>query len=168
MKTLTYKGFGMDNEGWVSFLIEINKRIAWTERPVMISIQSSDQKFNIDEQVDEDGFQRIHSESEIVGSALETNYGNYVHFEDVREKRLPEETWFNNGDLFLGYYGHSSIKEAVSWIKEIVAERREYWKTRKGEYNRLVAELRELTIEDFLDESTEDEITISQTVRRRR
>lgn len=165
MKTLVYKGFGMDSDESLFFEISISKEDP--NNQVIVKVRATDQFIRfVEDESENEG--RFDCTSGVYFDGKENQYkicyanysGSYDNITWESDKEMSFEVDFKR---------YISIKEAVSWIKNTVSERRNYWKTRKGEYNRLVAELRELTVEDFLDEEcTSDEITISHTVKRRK
>lgn len=165
MKNLIYKGFGMKNLESVSYEIKID--VENPSQPVVVLIKATDQKFLIEEEGDS---VRIRSFSKVYKEDPDGHDYNFVFdcFGEYKDyKDFPFDEIFDDAKQNLVLTGKlfSTIDSAIVWIKEDVRRLREYWKTRKGEYNKLILLLKELTIENFLDEETEMEITLSQTVK---
>lgn len=184
MKELIYKGFGFDNEIQISFSIAVEKidsdkvkvevfsNIPFKKgaldriRAEHSSLSSDERKtLHIAGSLNNHSFMNCFSDNlkSISRNLNRDNIDDYIFcknitWEDVNPLELSER-------LCLITAKCSNFKMAVSFVRETVSLYRNYWKEQKGEYNKLVAELKDLKIEDFVDLNTVDEIILSQTVR---
>jgi hypothetical protein len=163
LKTLIYKGFGMDKNGEVSYQIKLDQSDPKT--PIVVSVRSSDQQFSLSiNDFDEDrydcfSYSTIYGEDDSRSDLfLIEQYSVFEKDEDMREDKL-----FSHAELYLKRNRFESLNSAIDWIKNDVVRIREYWKKRILDYNKLVVELRELSIEAFIDETVGDTITLSET-----
>jgi hypothetical protein len=162
MKTLTYTGFGFKNEVEVNFKISIFKTV--DKNKVLVEILSNDLRVDwAKEEYDE----KDHWE-EKVKLAEYSQY--FIHAFDQYEG-FNDSYWTKTTEIPRNWKSQEVyvenrfqyIEEAILFIKNTVTFYRGYWKAQKGDHNKLVVRLRELEVEDFLDENFSGEITITES-----
>lgn len=156
----------MENNVSISFEISVEKENS--HLPVVVSIRSSDARSSskIIERFNERVVQEIiFSQVYRMGGGASCSYGSLEGYTPEELDALYSEEGLEDGNPLVEQKSFFNVQDAVSWIKEKIGLLRNYWKAQRGQYNKLLVELRELKIEDFLDEKTGDEITLSQTVR---
>lgn len=165
MKSLLYKGFGRDGKGEVKFNISVIDRELISK--FLVEAYASDQRIeeiNYKDRADKDKI-NIRVTSEIWPTSFEVC--------EIEWNDLPQEDW---EDLGKGNNSSSLIKKfsvysdffddmpsAIIGIKALVEGLRKQWRESINLHNKLAVELKELSIENFLEEAPL-EITLSQTV----
>jgi len=164
MKSLIYKGFGRDGKGEVKFNISVVDEDLTSK--VLVEAFASDVKFT--------AYDYTHEDEEKVNVNLKSLIMDVSQtLRDVQWDYLSAEEWgylyegTNPGlltkkfPISVGYF--SDIPSSVEGIKSLVDDLRTKWRNALGIHNKLVVELKELSVEAFLEEAPL-EITLSQTV----
>ncbi len=173
MKTLSFKGFGFKNDIEVSFRIKVDETTS--KAKVALEIFCSD----LDFEAAKESYQNCNSDNwtqvkiikftSLCDILMDENsdyvigLGSFGYY--VAETDESPYSWSKDEALLV--FCFQTIEETVVCIREIVSLIRNYWKAQKGDYNKLVASLRSLKLEDLLPEDAEGEITISHSFKRK-
>jgi hypothetical protein len=159
MKNFIYKGFGIDGKGEISFKVSATED---TERPVLVMIFTSDQKLKVDfgEKFNE-ATVWVWRTSNLFCSGKGEDFKElwYSTDDDGSFDNYPRE-WKRCDNEGISRDSFETVPAAISWIKETVTERRDYWNSRRKSYKKISLEIREIKPEDLIIEGVEDVITL--------